>query len=96
MENKVCSLLKVPKIVPKRVPFLPKSSQNSALKSAPKKCSEGVQNRVLYKVPKKVLALLKVPKIVPKKVLFLKKVQKKVFVHLFGEKNFFGYYFGYF
>ena len=58
--------------------FPQKSSQYSALKSVPKKCSKKVQNRVLLRVPKKVLTLLKVPKIVPKKVLFPQKVPKKV------------------
>ena len=37
MHKKDWSLLKVPIIVPKRVPFPPKSYQFSALKSAPKK-----------------------------------------------------------
>ena len=47
VHNKVWSLLKVPIIVPKRVPFPQKSYQFSALKSAPKKFKKKVPNGVL-------------------------------------------------
>ena len=40
VHTQVWSLLKVPIIVPKRVPFPQKSSQLSALKSVPKKVQE--------------------------------------------------------
>ena len=42
VHKKVWSLLKVPIIVPKRVPFPPKSYQFTALKSAPKKFKKKV------------------------------------------------------
>ena len=42
VQKKVWSLLKVPIIVPKRVPFPQKSYQFSALKSAPKKFKKKV------------------------------------------------------
>ena len=47
VHTQVWSLLKVPIIVPKRVPFPQKSYQFSALKSAPKKFKKKVQNGVL-------------------------------------------------
>ena len=78
--------------MPKRVPFPPKSSQYSALKSVPKKFKKKVQKIVLEKVPKKVQTLLKVPKIVPKKVLFLKKVPKKaLFKALLAGRNLYAF-----
>ena len=90
--KKVLTLLNVPKIVPKRVPFHQKSSQYSGIKGVPKKFKKKVQKIVLKKVPKKVQTLLKVPKIVPKKVLFLKKVPKKaLFKALLAGRNLYAY-----